>query len=168
MKPLRLRASRFNLAAQPLLSLLRPLNCSVKFLSFPVQSETQTNPFRFRRQSNSDRTLVQICARLCKIPGDCSHDRSCYEFARPTRRFYLVCGERSAPHAPRMLLPGRTMGLMTLVFSCGCPRCRWSLPRPGRGTSGFLLCFLLVRRAPARAVKPALLPSDPQILPFDG
>src|SRR3989441_12353622 len=34
----------------------------------------QNNPSRFRRQSNSDRTLVQICGRLCKIPGGCSHD----------------------------------------------------------------------------------------------
>src|SRR5258708_3608409 len=28
----------------------------------------QNNPSRFRRQSNSNRTLVQICGRLCKIP----------------------------------------------------------------------------------------------------
>jgi len=74
MKPSRLRASRFNLVTQPLLSLLRPSNCSVKFLSFPVQSATQNRSSRSQRQSKSNRTLVQICGQVCKISSVSCHE----------------------------------------------------------------------------------------------
>src|SRR5260370_7659062 len=46
-----------------LLSLLHPLDRAVKFSSFPVQSGAQDNSPCPRRQSNSDRTFVEICGQ---------------------------------------------------------------------------------------------------------